>query len=81
MEYLVLYNIIVFIIYGIDKALSKKRKRRISEKALILLALLMGGVGATLGMIVFHHKVSKTLFRITIPLCLIVTIAFIYIHL
>ena len=66
-----LWNIIVFFMYGIDKLKAKHSKWRISENALIFTALLLGGTGAALGMIVFNHKTSKTKFRILVPIAVI----------
>ena len=70
--YLLIINIITFIIYGIDKYKSIKHKYRISEKTLIILAILGGSVGAFIGMIVFHHKTKKKKFIITIPIILLI---------
>ena len=68
--YLLILNIITFIIYGIDKYKSIKHKYRISEKTLIILAILGGSFGAFLGMITFHHKTQKRVFIILIPIIL-----------
>jgi hypothetical protein len=38
---LIIWNIFVFAMYGLDKQKAKQRKRRISEETLILSALLM----------------------------------------
>ena len=76
--YLIIINIITFIIYGIDKEKSKKNKYRISEKTLIILALIGGSLGALLGMYTFHHKTKKKKFTILIPLILIIWIYIIY---
>jgi len=70
--YLLIINIITFIIYEIDKYKSIKHKYRISEKTLIILAILGGSVGAFIGMIVFHHKTKKKKFIITIPIILLI---------
>ena len=58
-NYLLIINIITFIIYGIDKYKSIKHKYRISESTLIILPILGGALGAFLGMIIFHHKTKK----------------------
>ena len=71
---IVVWNIITALLYGIDKYCARKKKRRISEKCLILVAFLFGNLGAMLGMIIFNHKTSKTKFRILIPLSFIVDI-------
>lgn len=60
--YLGLYNLIVFIAYGIDKRRAVRGAWRISEKTLICLALAFGGLGAILGGYLFHHKTRKWYF-------------------
>ena len=70
--YLLIINIITFIIYGIDKYKSIKHKYRISEATLIILAILGGSIGAFLGMITFHHKTQKKKFIILIPIILLI---------
>ena len=70
--YLLIINIITFIIYGIDKYKSIKHKYRISEATLIILAILGGSFGAFLGMITFHHKTQKRVFIILIPVILLI---------
>ena len=75
----IIWNIIVFAMYGIDKNKSQKRKRRISEKTLILSAFFMGGTGALLGMHVFRHKTKHWEFKIGIPLLLLLNIIIIVI--
>lgn len=57
-------NILALITMGIDKTLAVKKKHRISENTLLLFALLGGGVGFTLSMVVFRHKLSKVRFRV-----------------
>jgi len=69
------WNIIVFALYGIDKWKSTHKKRRIPEITLILPALLLGGIGAILGMVVCHHKVAKPKFRALVPLAVIINIS------
>lgn len=71
---ILIWNIIVFALYGIDKYKAVKGKYRISEATLILPCFVFGSLGAMLGMIAFNHKTSKTKFRICIPLSFIVNI-------
>lgn len=69
---LIIWNIIVMFIYGVDKFLAKAHKRRISEATLLSCAFLFGGCGAIFGMVLFNHKTSKMKFRFTVPtVCLI----------
>ena len=67
----VVWNLIVFLVYGADKRKARKDKWRISEKTLILLALLFGGTGAFIGMRVFRHKTQHKKFTIAVPLLMI----------
>lgn len=62
------WNIIVFLLYGIDKRNAKEGKWRISNQTLLSCAVLLGGVGALLGMYVFRHKTKTKLFQIIVPL-------------
>lgn len=66
--YLIAINVTAFFVYGIDKQKAVKGKWRISEKALIMLAVLGGSVGAWTGMQVFRHKTKHALFVAGVPL-------------
>ena len=68
------WNLVVFFIYGIDKSKARREARRISEKFLLLVALLLGAVGAMFGMVVFNHKTSKMKFRMLIPILVILNL-------
>ena len=65
--YMIIINILAFILYGVDKKKAEKDKFRIPESRLILVAVLGGAFGALIGMLVFHHKTRKNKFRITVP--------------
>ena len=73
------WNLVVFCVYGLDKDKAKKDKWRIPEKTLLLLAFFFGGLGAFLGMRVFHHKTKHRLFTIGVPVCLLLNIAALYV--
>ncbi len=75
---ILIWNVIVMLVYGIDKLLAKMGKRRVSEDALLLCAFLLGGCGAMFGMVLFNHKTSKMKFRILVPLTVIISIAAVY---
>lgn len=66
--YLVIVNVLTFVIYGIDKNKAKHHKWRIPEHTLIMLAVLGGGIGALCGMRIFHHKTKKPKFFIGVPI-------------
>ena len=72
--YLVVINVVTFVVYGIDKRRAIKGKWRISEKALIMLAVCGGSIGAWIGMQVFRHKTKHLLFVIGVPLIFFVEI-------
>ena len=67
---LAVINLAAFVMWGVDKARAKKGAWRISESALLLIALLGGGLGALLGMLVFRHKTQKWQFKLGVPVCL-----------
>lgn len=66
-------NAVSFGLYGMDKYKARKDKWRISEQSL-LLASLLGPIGAWLGMTQFRHKTQKPIFKYSVP-------AFIGLHL
>lgn len=69
--YILIINILTFIVYGIDKLKAKKGKLRIPESTLLLLAIIGGSIGAFLGMKVWHHKTMHKKFKYGIPLIII----------
>ena len=76
MIYLELVNLAAFALMGIDKLRAKQGRRRIPERALILSAVLGGGIGALAGMYLFRHKTRKQKFTVCIPAILAMQIAF-----
>lgn len=70
--YLVVINLIGFVIMFIDKKRAIKKKYRIPEKNLFLLALIGGSLGTTLGMEMFRHKTRHWYFKWGMPLLLII---------
>jgi len=60
--FLVVSNILTFIVFGVDKWYAKKYKRRVSELFLLSLTFLGGTFGALLSMMIFRHKTSKKSF-------------------
>ena len=48
--YLVGINVLTFLVYGLDKWKARRRRWRISEQTLLLLAVLGGSIGALLAM-------------------------------
>ena len=68
---LLIWNFIVFILFGVDKYKAKKGQWRIPEKTLLWCAFLFGSVGALLGMKTFRHKTLHNKFRIGLPLMVV----------
>ena len=66
--YLLLVNLLGFVLYGWDKAKSKGGGRRIPERVLLWVARLGGGVGCWMGMMLFRHKTKHNRFMILVPL-------------
>jgi uncharacterized membrane protein YsdA (DUF1294 family) len=67
-----------FLLMGIDKYKARREKWRISEKTLLLSALLGGSIGTLLGMLLFHHKTRKPRFFLGVPMILILQVLILY---
>ncbi len=76
--YIIVINLITFLVFGIDKLKAIKDKWRIPEATLFILSLAGGSVGGLLGMYTFRHKTKKPAFKFGIPAILIVQIVLIY---
>ena len=70
---IIVANLIVFLLYGIDKHKAKKNHWRISEKTLLLWGA-FAPFGAIAGMKIFRHKTKKAKFDIILVLALILHI-------
>ena len=66
--YLLIMSVIGFVTMGIDKRRAIRKGWRISERTLLLFALLGGGIGSFLGMRAFRHKTKHLKFTILLPL-------------
>lgn len=58
--YLLILNLIAFLLIGLDKQLALQQKRRISEKTLLTFVFFGGTIGSGLGMVIFRHKTAKS---------------------
>ena len=72
--YLIVINIVTFLVYGIDKWKAKQGSWRISEATLLILTVIGGSIGALLGMKVWRHKTMHKKFKYGLPLILIIQI-------
>lgn len=70
-----IFNLITFCVYAVDKRKAIKQSYRIPEKTLITLAFLWGALGALLAMLITRHKIRKPKFYILVPLFLTLQIA------
>ena len=70
--YLIVLNLLAFLLMGLDKAKARRHRWRIPEKTLFLSAILGGSIGAIAGMQLFRHKTKHASFRIGMPCILIV---------
>ena len=74
-SYLIIINLIGFVIMGIDKLKAKKRAWRIPESTLFVVALIGGSLGTTAGMHIFRHKTRHWYFLYGMPAILVIQIA------
>lgn len=75
--YLVIINISALLLMKIDKSAARKRRSRISERSLFIIALLGASIGIVIGMYMFNHKTRKRRFKLGLPLILILQIVLI----
>ena len=72
--YLIVINILGFLVMGLDKHKAKMAERRIPENTLFTFTVLGGGVGTIAGMYTFRHKTQKIQFVIGFPVITILEI-------
>jgi len=72
LTFLILLNLLTFLLYAFDKNRARKSKWRIRENVLIFFTLAFGGFGAFLGMFLMRHKTKKLKFKIALIVGLII---------
>ena len=72
--YLVIINLIAFLLMAMDKSRARKHQWRIPEKTLFLSAILGGSIGAIAGMYTFHHKTRHWYLVIGMPAILLLQV-------
>jgi len=75
LSYLLMINLIGFLMMWSDKRKAKKGKWRIPEQTLFIVTALGGGIGTIAGMYTFRHKTQKLKFTIGLPVLVILEIA------
>ena len=73
--YIVVINVVSFMMFGIDKYKARRGQWRISEATLLAVAAIGGSIGARMGMKVWHHKTLHSKFRYGVPIMLLAHIA------
>ncbi len=63
--FLLLVNLVGFIVVWADKRKAMKNKWRISEKTIYAVAFVGGGLGVVLGMKQLRHKTQKQMYLLT----------------
>lgn len=56
--YLLLMNLLTFIIFGMDKTTAIKHQRRVKERTLLFLSGIGGWTGGWMAMFLFRHKIK-----------------------
>ena len=62
--FLMIWTLVVFLVYGLDKGKARKGSYRISEKTLLMMTYVGGGLGAWAGGTHFRHKTQKKYFQL-----------------
>lgn len=70
--YIIVINVVSFLVYGLDKWKAKTGRWRIPERTLLILALIGGSAGALAAMLLFRHKTKKIKFVISIPVMIVI---------
>ena len=79
MEWFIIYlatiNILGFFAMGIDKERAQKKRWRIPEKTLLVIAVMGGGLGTWLGMYMFRHKTKHDYFVKIVSVLMVIQMA------
>ena len=76
--FLMIWNMVVFLVYGLDKGKARKGSYRISEKTLLLMTYVGGGLGAWAGGTHFRHKTQKKYFQLAWAIGVLIDALLIY---
>ena len=74
--YLLIVNALGFVLMLADKRKARKKKWRIPESTLMLVALIGGSIGCLSGMYLFRHKTRHPKFTVGVPLILALQVVF-----
>ena len=76
--WLLLVNLLTYFVYWLDKRRAKKGGRRVSERELLVWALVGGSPAAFYAMRKLRHKTQKTSFKLWFALVVIAQLAAIW---
>ena len=77
--YVIIINVIAYVVMWYDKYQAINKRPRISENKLMLLAVFLGSIGIFAGMKApIYHKAAKPLFKIGIPLLIVLNVVVVY---
>ena len=76
--YLIILNVICFLLTGLDKFNAIHKFFRIPEKVFFILSFIGGSFGTLISMYLFHHKTKKMKFYLGIPFLFVINIIFFY---
>ena len=70
--YVILINLLGFVIMGLDKSRARNHDWRIAESTFFIIAVIGGSLGCILGMYTFRHKTKHWYFKWGLPLIFII---------
>ncbi|MBQ6494834.1 MAG: DUF1294 domain-containing protein [Bacilli bacterium] len=76
--YLIIINILAFLLCGVDKRSAINNTYRISEEKLLTISVAGGCFGFILGMHIFHHKTRKIKFKFVYLFAIIWIVIIVY---
>ncbi len=79
--YLLTINIITLIVFVVDKQRAIYNEQRVPERALWLLALMGGSIGAIVAMELAKHKRRKISFVLVLAIIMLIQVALVYFYL
>ena len=72
--FFIIVNVLTYMVMHIDKYNARNGKKRISEPSLLTLAAIGGSIGMLISMHILHHKTRKKIFKIGVPIIIVLQI-------
>ena len=73
--YLIIINIITFILFAVDKFRAMNKQWRIRESVLLGSSIIGGALGGLISMYTFRHKTQTAILKYGMPIILLLHIA------